>query len=203
MAAVVSPSSPDTATYKGLAAIFGYRNQDGQKQNTNCGQAAACTMLTYRGKFTKDTTVPNPNMLTLEASYPPDNAGGLLGTSRKQIEAIFKAYDLKVATVSGQADLKTAIQNNKPVVVMTSVTYQSLPVFRTPSVSMFGVTIPSISTPKEIPTAHWMVAYGYDDNKIYLTNYGAMTWEEFLGRWGSLIGKAIDMQSKGLVATNS
>jgi uncharacterized protein YvpB len=203
MASVVTPNSTSGPGFKGLSSIFQYRNQDGQKQDTNCGQAAACTMLTYRGKLTRDTTVPNPNMITLETSYPPDNLGGVFGTSRKQVEKILTGYSLNISTVSGKDDLKQSIQNLKPVIVMTSVTFQTLPVFRTPSISVFGVTLPSVSTPKEIPSAHWMVAYAYDDAKVYLTNYGSMTWDEFLGRWDSAIGKAINMQSKGLVATNT
>lgn len=197
MAGVVNPISPDVATYKGLGAIFEYRNADGRLKGTNCGQAAACTMLTYRGKMTRVATAPNTNMLALETTYPPDNAGGIFGTSRKQVEAIFKAYSLKVATVSGKADLKTAIQNSKPVAVVTSVHFASMPV----SVPLLGSTPYILS--KEIPSAHWMVAYGYDKDKVYLSNYGSMTWDEFTRRWDSIICKAIDMQSKGLVATNT
>lgn len=52
-----------------------------------------------------------------------------------------------------------------------------------------------------IPAGHWMVAYGYDEESVYLTNWwqDSMTWQEFRQGWESLISWSINMDRKGLL----
>ena len=52
------------------------------------------------------------------------------------------------------------------------------------------------------PVGHWMVAYGYDDRRVYLSNYGpdGMLWDEFRRAWGGLVPRLISMRNTGLVA---
>jgi hypothetical protein len=44
-----------------------------------------------------------------------------------------------------------------------------------------------------------MVAYAYDNDYVYLTNYGQMSWGDFKRDWDSVVSLAIDMQNKGIV----
>ncbi len=50
-----------------------------------------------------------------------------------------------------------------------------------------------------LPTGHWMVAYGFDDELVYLTNWGTMTWELFRARWNGLTPRLIGMCNRGLL----
>jgi hypothetical protein len=45
-----------------------------------------------------------------------------------------------------------------------------------------------------------MVAYGYDANNIYLTNWSgpSMTWEEFRRCWGSVVSRMLSMRNMGI-----
>ena len=52
------------------------------------------------------------------------------------------------------------------------------------------------------PGGHWTVAYGFDGEHIYLTNYGRMTWDDFRRAWMSFVPRLIDMHGKGLVAVS-
>ena len=47
MASLIYPDGADPATYRGLTALFEYINADGEHRKFNCGQAAACTLLTH------------------------------------------------------------------------------------------------------------------------------------------------------------
>ena len=53
-----------------------------------------------------------------------------------------------------------------------------------------------------LPGGHWMVAYGYDREHIYLTNLeeGKMPWTEFRRRWRSWVSLLIRMRLRGLAA---
>ena len=54
------------------------------------------------------------------------------------------------------------------------------------------------------PAGHWMVAYGYDANQIFLTNWcrPGMPWPEFRRRWGAIVPRLISMRNRGLVAVD-
>ena len=47
-----------------------------------------------------------------------------------------------------------------------------------------------------------MVAYGFDEHNIYLTNWdiNGMTWKDFRQGWSQIIPWCIDMQRMGLQA---
>lgn len=172
--------------YQGLPHLFGYDNHDGRKCGTNCGLAASATMLTFLGKMALEKTnhpFPNPNMSALESSFPPNILGGLAGTSRGRVERIMDAYGSETVEVLGEKELRRSIQSGQPVAVMLKV----------PGNTVWGMTMPA---------GHWMVAYGCDEKKIYLTNWDidGMTWEEFRQGWSHLIPWCINMDRRGLAA---
>lgn len=51
----------------------------------------------------------------------------------------------------------------------------------------------------ELPGGHWMVACGFDQEHVYLTNWGKMTWMDFEARWNKLVPRLINMRGTGLV----
>ena len=44
-----------------------------------------------------------------------------------------------------------------------------------------------------------MVAYGFDNDYLYLTNHGRMTWGDFRAGWDAVVPRLISMRRKGLV----
>lgn len=186
MAGYYQPLPAPPADYLGLPSLFGYDNHDGKLVGTNCGLAASATLLTFLGRMPLElTTTPyaNPNMAALESTYPPNILGGLAGTSRGRVERILEAYGCEAIEVDGEEALRQSLQAGKPVAVMLQV----------PGQSHWGMTFPA---------GHWMVAYGCDEQNIFLTNWdiNGMTWDEFRQGWSEFFPWCIDMRKKGLQA---
>lgn len=166
--------------------MFGYENADGKLVGTNCGLAASATLLTFLGKMPVGLTAApnsNPNMAALESTYPPNILGGLAGTSRGRVERILEAYGCIAKEVDGEENLRDSLRHGQPVAVMLQV----------PGQTVCGITFPA---------GHWMVAYGCDDQSIFLTNWdqGGMLWDDFRQRWSEIIPWCINMNRKGLQA---
>lgn len=184
MAGIFQPLPGRTAGYQGLTSLFGYINYDGRLCGTNCGLAASATLLTFLGKMpVTPTTIPgaNPNMVTLESTYPPNILGGLAGTSRGRVERILDAFGSEAMTVEGEDGMRQSLRAGRPVAVMLQV----------PGTTIWGMTFPA---------GHWMVAYGYDDQNVYLTNWSlpGMPWDEFRKGWAQLFPWCINMDRQGL-----
>jgi hypothetical protein len=171
--------------YCGRPSLFGYVNGDGRLCATNCGLAAAATLLTSLGIMqpVEASDGTNSNMQQLEADFPPNILFGLAGTSRGRVERILDAYGCESLEVDGEDALRERLKQNHPVAVMLQI----------PGRTVMGVAMPA---------GHWMVAYGCDDEKVYLTNYhdDGMTWDEFRRCWSSPLSWLINMDRKGLVA---
>jgi hypothetical protein len=181
MARIVKPGEVLASAYQGLAAIFEFTNGDGRYRRTNCGQAAAATFLTHHGKFPAAAEQASAVMAAIERDHPPDNFGGLFGTSRRRVTRICRAHGLRLAEVHSEETLRGQLARANPVVVMLGVSPGRL----------FGRF--------DLPGGHWMVAYGFDPDLVYLTNYGTMTWEQFRHGWTSFVPRLIDMRHKGLM----
>lgn len=186
MAGYYQPLPAPPPGYQGLPSLFGYRNDDGKLSGTNCGLAASATLLTMLGKMPVEMTTTvhtNSNMLALESTYPPNILGGLAGTSRGRVEQILDAYGVRSVEVDGEEGLRGSLAAKQPVAVMLQV----------PGSTFMGITFPA---------GHWMVAFGFDEQRIYLTNWDidGMTWEEFRGGWSQLYPWCINMDRKGLQA---
>ena len=99
----------------GLHSVLAYRNCDGELSGTNCGLAAAATVLRYRELFSEDT------LALLEKRFPPDVFFGLFGTSKTRVREILSAYQCPWHEVEGKHALKHAIQHQQPALVMLSL----------------------------------------------------------------------------------
>src|SRR5262245_66413045 len=108
MAALIQFDKESAAEYQGLDAIFEYTNYDGECQDTNCGQAAAATLLTFHGKLPPQEEQAHDIMTAIESRHPPDNLGGRFGPSRRRGVRICKAFGLPVKVISGAAALPRA-----------------------------------------------------------------------------------------------
>ena len=179
MASFVTPDA--IAAYRGLGSMFEYTNGDGECTRTNCGQAAAATLLTFCGKFEPSEDKACHIMAAIERHHPPDNLGGLFGTSRRRVTQICRAFGVRVRPVEGESTLRAQLDLRRPVIVMLGV-----------SAGKFWKW--------DLPGGHWMVAYGYDPDHVYLTNWGKMTWQEFRAGWNSLVPRLIAMRRRGLAA---
>lgn len=186
MADYYQPSLTADSRYTGLTELFGYINADGDCKGTNCGLAASATLLTYMGGMRATMTpspLANPNLAVLESQFPPNILGGLAGTSRGRVERILDAFGYHTEEVAGEVALRAALQKSEPVAVMLQI----------PGKTVMGI---------QLPGGHWMVAYGYDAERIYLTNWHdfTMSWDEFRRGWSGWIPWCINMERKGLVA---
>jgi hypothetical protein len=176
----IHAASRDTCDYRGVKAIFEYTNTDGARVRTNCGQAAAATLLTFHGKL---APAPARVMARLERDFPPDNLGGLFGTSRRCVIRMCRAFGLRLIPVDGEDALRRQLAQGNPVAVMLGVSGGRFLHF-------------------DLPAGHWMTAYGYDCERIYLTNGSPMSWAEFRGGWDSYVPRFINMRRRGLAASS-
>ena len=164
-------------TYLGQSSIFEYTNWDGAHTRFNCGQAAACTLLTHLAKLDPAAEI----MCAVEAAHPPDNLGGYLGTSRRRVERICRAHGILLDEIAGESELRERLSERQPVIVMLQVG----------GPRVFGYPV---------PLGHWMVAYGFDREHVYLTNWGRMSWDDFRNGWAGRVPWLIRMKNRGLVA---
>lgn len=176
-----APISPDYNTrdgaLRGLGSIFQYTNDGMPSTKTTCGQAAIATILTHYNIKPRDTgyTVVND----VYRRFAPDIAWGNLGTSWQQMNRALSAYGVPYNWYSGEAGLKNALNLYKPCIIMLDVG----------------------AIPEEGWGwgGHWVVAYAYDNNHIYLTNWngnsqkyadgGKCTWAAFRKAWNAQLAR--------------
>jgi hypothetical protein len=185
MASRIFPDGADPASYRGLPSVYEFINADGERRRFNCGQAAACSILSFAGAIAAD---PDPEqaralMTAIEEENPPDNLGGWFGTSRRRVERICRSNGVELEPIAGEEELRASLAICRPAIVMV------------------GTEGPRILN-WHAPAGHWMLAYGYDDQQIFLTNCGSpgMTWDEFRRWWGALVPRLISMCNMGLAA---
>jgi hypothetical protein len=179
MAGIVRPTE-FAAGYHGLRSIFEFTNTDGSMPVVNCGYAAAATLLTFHGHISPSMQSPRRIMTRLESEHPPDNLGGIFGSSRRRITRIFRRLGVRIRAICGEDRLREAVARGRPAIVLV------------------GVCAARVFNRIELPGGHWTVAYGFDSDSIYLTNYGSMSWERFRRVWVSFVPRLVDMHGKGL-----
>ena len=184
MAGMVSPGDPPLASFQGLKSIFEFTNYDGALVRANCGQAAAATFLTFHGKLAPTQDRPDRIMAAIEHAFPPDNMGGLFGTSRRCVTRICRRQGILLREIAGEEALHAELAQRRPVIVM------------------LGVCGGRLFNRIDLPGGHWMVAYGFDPENVYLTNHGPMPWDEFRRGWAGFVPRLIGMRGKGLVAVS-
>src|SRR5262249_9574236 len=101
--------------------------------------------------------------------------------SRRRVTQICHAHGLDVTPIRGEQALRAHLARRNPVVVMLGVSGGRFMRF-------------------ELPGGHWMVAYGFDTDHVYLTNWGRMTWDRFRTGWSALVPRLISMRHQGLAA---
>src|SRR4051794_12916864 len=99
MASFVQPDASASSGYRGLAEVFEFTNWDGVHRRANCGQAACATFVAFHRFLESDRLRAVRLMDELEARFPPDILGGLLGTSRRRVEQVCRAFGLSLQTV--------------------------------------------------------------------------------------------------------
>lgn len=174
----ITPTLGAAARYVGLGEIFQYTNDGAPDRSKACGQAAIATILTYYNIKPRDTGDSVIN--EIYGRYKPDIAWGILGTSWQQMGRALRGYGVPYNWYSGEAGLKNALNLYKPCIVMLDVG----------------------AMPEEGWGwgGHWVVAYGYDQSNIYLTNWngdshnyadgGKCTWTAFRKGWNAQLAKA-------------
>lgn len=157
---------------QGRSSIWQWVNSDGQYQDTNCGQAAMATILTYWkwSTFTPNTT-PNTVRRIEMANLGPDvpafnqdnqwkiNFGGG-GTSPWRMQSIADAARFNYYWGFGATKMEEHIRNKWPVVVLLDVANGKA------------------GTPQTFNTDlgyHWVVVFAYDRKNYYCTNWAGGT----------------------------
>jgi hypothetical protein len=136
------------AGFAGLTTIYQYDNNAPSPVDSSrsCGQAAIATALTAWGKM--QPAASGQPVTTVWNKYPPNVAFGLAGTGWDQVDRALKGFGMKTYVNRGLSDLKAQIKAGRPSLVMVDVGAVS---------SVWG--------------GHWVVAYAYDKDGIYVTNW--------------------------------
>lgn len=183
MAGTILPDGAVPESYQGLPSLYEFINSDGTLRKTNCGQAAACTLLVHHAAIPPcaDPEAACALMAAIEEAHPPDNLFGWLGTSRRRVERICQAHGIELDELHGEDELRTAVAAGRPVAVMVEL----------PGPSFWRFTA---------PVGHWMVAYGYDDRQVFLSNCNSpsMAWDDFRRAWRGWVPRFISMRNTGL-----
>ena len=160
--------------YQGLASIVEYTNADGDLTSTNCGQAAAATLVNFA------MPVKNSDGLvrTFEQCFPPNVMFGTLGTSPAQIIRMLDSLKIKVDKIGPNAE--SCLVAKEPVLLLVGVLWKEF-------------------LHLKLREPHWTVAYGYDHDSVYLTNYGKMSCIDFWDGWGDPLVKMVGMAYSGFV----
>jgi hypothetical protein len=164
--------------FKGIEEILKveYVNEDGKLSKYNCGQAAVATLIQFYQRDREGV------MEWLEKEHPPNVLFGYLGTTRRRVERGLRAAGLRPYTIHGVDALKKSLDDGKPGIF----TYQF------ELMKVLGVSI---------PTAHWMVAFGYNDEYVFVTNWWKhrIPWDEFLVGWSGWIPAITSMKNAAIL----
>ncbi len=177
MPGIINANASSTG-FAGIRSIYQYTNPDGTDPNTVCGLAACSTLLTYCGFMQPRIQT----LRTIERSHPADVLGGRFGTSPFRIKEILRHYGATVTReASSFAQIKKHVSAACPVICLIQ---------NTGGITGLG------------DGAHWFVVFAYDNNGVYVTNYGERTnqaehlkWDDFKKKWNSPLSNAADLIS--------
>lgn len=157
------------SSFRGRCEIFQFTNYDFPSTGNTCGQAAMATAMWTAGL----THNNNPKSLAksiYDFAPPKITLGnmielkGTLGTDWRQINYGldgFKGQGIKYTWINGEAEIKKYLGMNWPVMIMLD----------TGTLSQYNY---------QWWTGHWVTAFGYDANYIYVSNFpnNRMTWAQ-------------------------
>lgn len=176
--------------YHGRCNIYEFTNYDFKDTQQTCGQAAMATAMWTAGLTFKNPPVfaeqvysYAPPKITLANLFPIKDT---LGTDWHQVQYGLDKYSnqgIKYTWVDGEAQIKKYLAMNWPVMLMLDTG-----------------TLPQYNY--KWWTGHWVTAFGYDANYIYVSNFpqNRMTWKQLddAFRQGTL-AKGHGTAGKGLV----
>jgi hypothetical protein len=157
--------------YKGRCEIYQFTNDDFPNRNNSCGQAAIATAMWTIGlkdkyasdhEFAKSIWAYAPPKITLGNLI---QLQGSLGSDWRQLnyalDGYGKLYGVKYSWITGEAEIKKYLAMNLPVVIMLD----------TGTLKQFNY---------QWFTGHWVTAFGYDKDYIYVSNFpeSRMSWAE-------------------------
>lgn len=166
--------------YYGICQIAEFKNPEFPILETTCGQAAAVTALWHvglnavygkPGELVKSFYDYAPPKITipkvLEVSYS-------LGTDWRQMEYGLNGYSgqgIRYNWQKGKAALQNELRKGNPCLIMIDM--GTLPPYNWQS------------------GGHWVVAYGYDNGSVYVTNLAnlnnKMSWDQLHKAWGGAL----------------
>jgi hypothetical protein len=145
----------------GTKRYYNYNNDDalGKYAKTCCGQAAMYSYLKTRGSM----SISMPQFVN---KYPPNNLGGMLGTSKERIAETFGKCGYKTYNAWGEDSLRSTL-SYAPVLACVDVGAAGW--------SGWGL--------------HWVAIFAYDSGWYYLNNWDtpdyACTRDNFMRGWKS------------------
>lgn len=156
----------------GRSSIWQWVNSDGLYKDTNCGQAAFASIMTY-WKFSSYPSYKKPTVVRMIETdgYGPDvpafsannpfkiNFGGG-GTSPRRMQSIADKYKFNYYWQFGATEMEKHLKNGWPVVVLLDIANN-----KAGSTSTFNTNL----------GYHWVVVFAYDSNNYYCTNWGGNT----------------------------
>lgn len=157
--------------YRGRCSIYQFTNFDFPNTNNSCGQAAIATAMWTIGldknyasdaEFAKSIWAYAPPKITLGNVIQLKDS---LGSDWRQInyamDGYGKLYGVKYTWVTGEAEIKKYLAMNLPVVIMLD----------TGTLKQYNY---------KWFTGHWVTAFGYDKDYIYVSNFpdNRMSWAE-------------------------
>lgn len=164
--------------YFGICQIAEFLNPDFPIVTTTCGQAAAVTALWHAGMNAKFGTPASLVKSFNDYAPPKITVPGVievavsLGTDWRQIEYGIKGYSnqgIRFNWQKGKAALQNELRKSNPCLIMLDMG-----------------TLPPYDWKKG--GGHWVVAYGYDNTHVYLTNMATfgnkITWDQLHKAWG-------------------
>ncbi len=156
---------------KGIRSLLAYVNDDGDKSNTNCGLAAAATVLHYKHLYS------SLRLNELEASFPPDIFWGALGSSKALVLKILDSYACAYQEIQGKLALRAAIAACSPVIVMLQLSYKAA-----------HWTIAQAYNDDHV----CLTNYASDEGRRY------MSWQTFDDDWQGMYASAIGMKNTAI-----
>jgi hypothetical protein len=165
----ISATGCGGTSYRGRCSIFQFTNFDFPSTGNTCGQAAIATAL-----WTVGLTYNNNDKALAKSVYdyapPKITLGNMiqlqpsLGTDWRQINYGLDGYKrqgIKYTWIDGEAEIKKYLAMKWPVIIMLDTG-----------------TLPQYNY--QWWTGHWVVAFGYDRNNIYVSNFPdyRMSWAQ-------------------------
>jgi hypothetical protein len=157
------------AGYHGRCDIYQFTNDDFPSRGNTCAQAAMATAMWTAGlqpngdskAFARNVFSVAPPKITLANLFPIKDS---LGTDWHQVEyglGHYSGQGIKYTWVDGEAQIKKYLDMNWPVMLMLDTG-----------------TLPQYNY--QWWTGHWVTAFGYDKNYIYVSNFpqNRMTWAQ-------------------------